>query len=123
MNDPLAKYNFRDEHGHPLGNCIEYQRILSASTPAPLSPDVEAAGKRIESQVDRGDATIFVQPNDARTLLRAVRAPRLTGEQRELFLHLEDRLATTDTMWPKEKKSLWYRLRAAFAWELGEVEG
>lgn len=29
MNDPLARYNFTDDHGHPLGNCIEYRDLLA----------------------------------------------------------------------------------------------
>ena len=28
-NDPLARYHFADDHGHPLGNCIEYRNLLA----------------------------------------------------------------------------------------------
>lgn len=29
MNNPLAKYNFTDDHGHPIENCREYQDIIN----------------------------------------------------------------------------------------------
>lgn len=25
----IALYNFRDEHGHPLGNCVEYAEVVT----------------------------------------------------------------------------------------------
>ena len=28
-NDPLDRYHFRDDHGHPLENCVEYQELLA----------------------------------------------------------------------------------------------
>lgn len=28
-NDPLARYHFTDDHGHPLENCIEYRDLLA----------------------------------------------------------------------------------------------
>jgi hypothetical protein len=31
MNDPLAKYNFHDDHGHPLENCQEYTYLRAAN--------------------------------------------------------------------------------------------
>lgn len=27
-NDPLARYHFTDDHGHPLENCVEYRELL-----------------------------------------------------------------------------------------------
>ena len=27
-NDPLARYHFADDHGHPRENCIEYRDLL-----------------------------------------------------------------------------------------------
>lgn len=28
-NDPLARYHFTDDHGHPLENCVEYRELLA----------------------------------------------------------------------------------------------
>lgn len=28
-NDPLDRYHFRDDHGHPLENCVEYRELLA----------------------------------------------------------------------------------------------
>lgn len=28
-NDPLARYHFTDDHGHPLENCVEYRQLLA----------------------------------------------------------------------------------------------
>lgn len=28
-NDPLARYHFTDEIGHPLENCVEYRELLA----------------------------------------------------------------------------------------------
>ena len=30
MESPLVKYNFRDDQGHPLENCVEYITLLAA---------------------------------------------------------------------------------------------
>ena len=29
MNNPLARYHFVDDHGHPLENCVEYRELLA----------------------------------------------------------------------------------------------
>lgn len=29
MNNPLARYHFVDDHGHPLENCVEYRKLLA----------------------------------------------------------------------------------------------
>lgn len=28
-NNPLARYHFVDDHGHPLENCVEYRKLLA----------------------------------------------------------------------------------------------
>lgn len=55
-----------------------------------------------------------LRESEAEVWKLAAQAPRLTKEQREFLMHIEDCLTTTSVMWPKEKKSLWYCLRAAF---------
>ena len=29
MNNPIARYHFTDDHGHPLENCVEYRQLLA----------------------------------------------------------------------------------------------
>ena len=101
----------------------DYARLLSMLTPPPDAA-VREAVESLQRMVDMDtfvDATA-VKMQALVSYVRAVQAPRLTGEQVEFWVHLEDRLATNDTMWPKEKKSLWYRLRAAFPELAGEVD-
>lgn len=41
-NNPLARYHFVDDHGHPLENCFEYRELL-------------AENERLRSEVTRLD--------------------------------------------------------------------
>lgn len=29
MNNPLSRYHFTDDNGHPLENCVEYRELLA----------------------------------------------------------------------------------------------
>lgn len=92
-------------------------RLISLLTPPPDAAVREAVDVLSAAVSEDDDASNYldnIHTPEVRTLLRAVQATRLTGEQREFLMHIEDCLATTNAMWPKEKKSLWYCLRAAF---------
>lgn len=43
-NDPLAKYHFTDDHGHPLENCVEYRELLAENEL--LRGEVESLNKQ-----------------------------------------------------------------------------
>ncbi len=40
MKNPLAKYNFTDDHGHPIENCREYQDIINKRDHAKVLQDL-----------------------------------------------------------------------------------
>jgi len=102
--------------------------LLSKLTPPPdaaVREAVEAAERYAMPNIAFQEliSTPHLSSKHLSTLLRAVQAPRLTEEQREFLMHIEDCLATTNAMWPKEKKSLWHCLRAAFPEVFGVQHG
>lgn len=47
----LKKYNFKDDHGHPLENCDDYQTILTALEAAEAERD--RLRERLEAALDK----------------------------------------------------------------------
>lgn len=55
-NDPLARYHFTDDHGHPLENCVEYRELL-AENERLLVEDKHAAAEAWNSLPRRHEIT------------------------------------------------------------------
>jgi len=108
----------------------------TAPTP-PLSPDVEAAVERAAALTLHASHSVHIETHHLGTLLRAVRSPRLTGEQAkaaffegyelgnddgrniDVFCHIKTHKPVNDANFAWQHLSL---TRAAFAGELGEVD-